>query len=180
MEIAPPEVMETERLRLRRPTPADAGPIFERWAQDPDVTRYLMWRPHRAVTESEEHIARCIADWEKGTAYVWLIEERGSGALVGSLACTLSRRGASLGYLLAKDSWGRGYMVEALAPVVEHWLDRPDVFRVWATCDVDNRASARVLEKAGFEREGTLRRWDRHPNVGDEPRDAHVYSRVRA
>ena len=53
------------------------------------------------------------------------------------------------------------------------------VRRVWAVCDIDNRASARVLEKIGFEQEGVLRRWITHPNVGPEPRDALCYSRVR-
>ena len=47
---------------------------------------------------------------------------------------------------------------------------------VWATCDVDNLASARVLEKAGFEREGRLHNWIVHPNIGPEPRDCYVYA----
>lgn len=175
----PPEIFETERLRLRGPRASDAETIFRRWTQDPEVTRYLVWRPHRSVTEAEAHIARCETGWRTGGPFVWLLEDRSSGVLVGSLAARPGDHGVNLGYLLARDAWGRGLMVEALRPVVEWWLGRPQVHRVWATCDPENRGSARVLEKAGFRLEGVLRRWEVHPNLGPEPRDALCYGRVR-
>jgi ribosomal-protein-alanine N-acetyltransferase len=50
---------------------------------------------------------------------------------------------------------------------------------VWAVCDVDNLASARVLEKAGMGREGRLRRWVLHPNVSAAPRDCWCYAHVK-
>ena len=175
----PPEEFETERLRLRRPVLSDAAEIFERWTQDPAVSRYLVWRPHETLAQAEQHIARCIASWEDGTEFVWHIENLGSGALVGALACRPDHHGVNLGYLLARDSWGEGYMVEALRPLIEYWLAQPAIYRVWATCDPENRASARVLQKSGFELEGVLRRWERHPNLGDEPRDALCFSKVR-
>jgi ribosomal-protein-alanine N-acetyltransferase len=175
----PPETFRTDRLLLRRPTTADAEAIFEGWGRDPEVTRYLVWRPHDSVVAAREHVARCRTSWEAGSEFVWLIQHLDGTDLVGSLASRHNEHGVNLGYLLARRCWGRGYMVEALAPVVDWWLARPGVHRVWATTDVENRASARVLEKAGFGLEGILRRWDRHPNVGPEPRDAFCYSRVR-
>jgi RimJ/RimL family protein N-acetyltransferase len=153
--------------------------MFQRWATDPAVTRYLVWRPHSDVSECVAHIDRCGKAWEASTEFVWFIELRASADLIGSIASRPGGHGVNLGYLLARDSWGEGYMAEALQPVVDWWLTRPDVFRVWATCDVENASSARVLEKAGFEREGVLRRWERHPNVGPEPRDALCFSRTR-
>ena len=71
-------------------------------------------------------------------------------------------------------------MNEALKSVVEWALAQPEIYRVWATCDVDNVASARVLERAGMGREGVLRRWLVHPNLSDEPRDCLCYSIVKA
>jgi RimJ/RimL family protein N-acetyltransferase len=70
-------------------------------------------------------------------------------------------------------------MTEAARALVSETLARPAIWRVWAVCDVDNTASARVLEKAGLEREGTLRRYIVHPAVSPEPRDVHLYARVR-
>ena len=179
MSHTPPETFRTERLILRRPLLADARALFTRWARDEEVTRYLAWRPHVSLQESKEHIARCRVSWETGTEYVWFIDDQDNGELVGSLAARANEHGVNLGYALAREVWGQGLMTEALEPVVTWWLAQPGIFRVWATCDVDNRASARVLEKCGFELEGTLRCWQPHPNIGAEPRDALCYGRVR-
>jgi ribosomal-protein-alanine N-acetyltransferase len=63
--------------------------------------------------------------------------------------------------------------------VVHAALALPGVYRVWAMCDADNVASGRVLEKVGMQYDGTLRRCAVRPNLGPEPRDAHLYARVR-
>jgi RimJ/RimL family protein N-acetyltransferase len=84
-----------------------------------------------------------------------------------------------LGYVLARGYWGRGYMTEALKALVNWAVQQSEIYRVWAVCDVDNLASARVMEKAGMRREGILRRWSIHPNVSDEPRDSYCYSIVK-
>lgn len=84
-----------------------------------------------------------------------------------------------LGYALAKRSWGQGYASEAVQAVVDWAFRQGEIFRVWAVCYVENAASARVLEKVGMQREGRLRRWNMHPNVGDEPGDCYCYSIVK-
>jgi RimJ/RimL family protein N-acetyltransferase len=58
-------------------------------------------------------------------------------------------------------------------------MDQPTVYRVWAACDIDNIASARLLESVGMQLEGTLRRWLVHPNVSDSPRDCLCYAIVQ-
>jgi RimJ/RimL family protein N-acetyltransferase len=58
-------------------------------------------------------------------------------------------------------------------------LKQQAIFRIWAVCDVDNAASARVMEKAGMQREGVLRRWSVHPNISAEPRDSFCYAIVK-
>jgi ribosomal-protein-alanine N-acetyltransferase len=70
-------------------------------------------------------------------------------------------------------------MTEALVGVA-HWaLNRDDIWRIGDVCDVENRASARVMEKAGMTREGLLQRWIIHPNVSAEPRDCFSFAKVR-
>ena len=63
--------------------------------------------------------------------------------------------------------------------LVAHALSHSQVFRAEAFCDVENLASARVLEEAGMEREGIMRRYFRHPNISAIPRDCFLYSKVR-
>jgi [ribosomal protein S5]-alanine N-acetyltransferase len=84
-----------------------------------------------------------------------------------------------LGYVLARKYWGRGYMTEAVKRLIATAFEDAAVYRVWAVCDVDNLASARVMEKSGMQREGLLRRWSIHPTIGAEPRDSFCYSIVR-
>jgi RimJ/RimL family protein N-acetyltransferase len=71
-------------------------------------------------------------------------------------------------------------MTEAVMSVT-HWaLAQPEIYRVWATCDVENVASARLLERVGMQREGVLHRWLLHPNVSNTPRDCFCYAIVKA
>jgi RimJ/RimL family protein N-acetyltransferase len=98
----------------------------------------------------------------------------------GSVACFVRGHAAEVGFLLGRRYWGRGYATEA-AKAVFNWAVSSDaVFRVWATCDVENETSAHVLEKIGMSREGVLRRWATRPNIAPGvPRDAVVYAWAR-
>jgi len=176
--MRPPETFETERLRLRRLRASDAYAIYERYAQDPEVSKYLTWRPHQSPDEAIVHVERVVQQWEEGSKYAWIIEDRQAHRLLGSIAAHPTLGRVELGYLLARDAWGNGYMPEAVTAVTEWFLSQPEVFRVWALCDVENTGSARVLEKAGFQLEGILRRWMVHPNVSSTPRDSMCYSRI--
>lgn len=177
--MRPPEIIETPRLRLRLPVMADAEAIFTQYAQDAEVAKYMIWRPHKNVEETRDFVKRCVLAWEDGSAYPWAIERKEDGRLIGMIESRIKGYMMDIGYTLAREHWGRGYMPEAARPVVDWGLAQSGIFRVWALCDVDNLASARVMEKIGMWREGILRRWTLHPNVSDEPRDACCYSIVK-
>jgi RimJ/RimL family protein N-acetyltransferase len=172
-----PDLFETSRLILRPIKADDADAVFEGFAQDPAVSRYLVWRPHVSIAESHAFIARCLAAPSSPT---YALVERQSSQLVGCLDVrqeALHRIG--FGYVLARPWWGRGLMTEALSEVVNWSLRQEGIWRIGAGCDVENVASARVMEKAGLVREGILRRWLVHPNLGPEPRDCYSYAQVR-
>jgi len=176
--VNPPVSFETPRLLLRKPRAEDAAAIFATYAQDPEVTRYLTFRPHREVREAEEAVTRFVEGWRTGKSFCWMIVRRDTGEIIGSIAAR-EEQGINLGYLLARPFWGQGYMSEALGAVV-HWaLAQPAVSRVWAVCDTENHASARLLTRSGFRLEGVLRNWSPHPNVSEIPRDCYCYARIR-
>ncbi|HLL76107.1 MAG TPA: GNAT family N-acetyltransferase [Pyrinomonadaceae bacterium] len=177
--MRPPEIFETERLLLRVPRPSDAQAIFEGYARDAEVVRYLVWRPHNDIGETEQFLERCAQGWASGDEFPWAVTLKEGGDLVGMMGLRLRGFKADVGYVFARRWWGRGFAAEALRPVVGWALSQPAVFRVWALCDVDNAASARVLEKVGMTREGLLRRNTLHPNVSDEPRDSYCYAVVK-
>ncbi|HEY0099937.1 MAG TPA: GNAT family N-acetyltransferase [Pyrinomonadaceae bacterium] len=175
----PPTHIETARLILRKPVLTDTPLIYEAYARDAEVTRYLTWRPHRTLADGDEPAAQRLAAWEAGRYFSWVIILRSGGELAGMISARPDGWRVDLGYVLGRRWWGQGYMTEAVRAVSDWALSEREVFRVWAVCDVDNPASARVLEKAGMRLEGRLRRWALHPNMSDEPRDCLCYARVK-
>jgi ribosomal-protein-alanine N-acetyltransferase len=174
-----PETFRTARLFLRPITMADAGPIFATYARDPEVTKYLIWRPHRTRQDIEAYIRSCL-DTPPHRARTYVMQGRKDSVIRGGLDLRQAERHRlEFGYVLARAWWGQGLMTEALTEIVEWALAQPSIFRIGAVCDVENIASARVMEKAGLVREGVLRRYLIHPGMGPEPRDCFSYARVR-
>ncbi len=177
MELA--TIVETSRLRLRSPSMDDASAIFTLYAQDPEVTKYLVWRPHQSIETTRDFLRRCAAVREHGTVFPWVITRKEDDQLLGMVELRVDGYRAELGYVLARPFWGQGFATEAVRGLVALALAQATIYRVWAVCDTENHASTRVLEKAGMQREGVLRRWSIHPNVSDQPRDCFCYAKVK-
>ena len=177
--MKPPATFETARLRLRTPIMDDAEAIFTTYANDAEATRYVSFRTHLSPAEAREYLRHCAAGWAGDGPFTWDILQREDGRLAGAIDIRPQDHRVELGYILGRAYWGRGYMTEVVRAVSDWALAQPAVHRVWAVCDVDNHASARVLEKAGLAREGRLRRWGVHPNVSAIPRDFWCYARVK-
>jgi RimJ/RimL family protein N-acetyltransferase len=99
---------------------------------------------------------------------------------IGMLQLVASDHGWRLGFLLQQASWGQGLAAEAASAVLLEAFRQPGLHRVDAICDVDNAASASVLQKLGMQYEGCQRRYILHPNVSSVPRDVFLYALIRA
>ncbi len=88
-----PPGFQTVCLILRPIAPADAGPIFDGCAQDPDVTRFLTWRPHTAIEHTRRYIALCQ---EATSARTYVLVDREGGRVLGAFALTCSSRGRTV------------------------------------------------------------------------------------
>lgn len=174
----PPRAIATARLDLRPLEPGDAAAVFA-YASDPEVVRYVGFPRHESEADTRCYLERAAAGWRgENPMRDYAIVERPSGDRIGSIGYVFEH-GAHVGYVLRRASWGQGYASEAASELVRRARAEPSIRRVWAICDTEHLASARVLEKAGLEREGVLRRWAVHPNLSDEPRDCAVFSAVR-
>ena len=170
------EILETERLVLRRPRVSDEPAVFSRYASDPEVTRYMAFPTHRTLAD-----AHAFVEWSDGLWARWpnagplLIFARDGVTLLGGAGIVNDdAERAQIGYILARDAWGRGYATEALLASVEA-ARAAGVRRLEAGVHVDHQASCHVLEKAGFVREGVRR--GNFPNLpSDVTRDAALYS----
>lgn len=160
-----PDQVETARLLLLRPAASDAALIFERYASDPDVTKFLGWPRHQSVADTGAFIQFSFGEWERWPAGPYLIRSRSDGRLLGSTGLAFDGpRKAATGYVLAKDAWGMGYATEALGAIVEI-ARQVGVARLYALCHPQHRASWRVLEKCGFARDSTSTKLVEFPNL---------------
>jgi ribosomal-protein-alanine N-acetyltransferase len=172
------EEIDTPRLHLRPPSVADAEEIYASYASDPEVTRFLLFRPDQTLPEIREFLENVALNWETRAAATWAIILKETGELIGMIDLRLEAE-ANLGYVLSRRYWNRGLTTEAVRAVIAHAFQQPGIHRVWAVCAVENDASARVLQKAGMVFEGRLERHLVFPNLGDEPRDVFRYGIVR-
>jgi [ribosomal protein S5]-alanine N-acetyltransferase len=168
--------LETANLVLRELRDDDAGAVHL-YASDTAVVRYLDWGPS-TVEDTEQYLVVVQATREAvpRAVYHLAIVLKATNGLIGG--CRIEVRSpvhesGDIGYVLHRDAWGHGYATEATRALLTFGFERLALHRIWATCDVENRASARVLEKVGMRREGHLRQSVRRRA---EWRDAYLYA----
>jgi [ribosomal protein S5]-alanine N-acetyltransferase len=160
-----PVQVETARLLLRQPTMDDAIAMFERYASDPEVTRFLGWPRHRSVGDTEAFLRFSTEEWERWPAGPYLIISRADGQLLGGTGLGFEApHQAVTGYVLARDAWGKGYATEALTAVIDV-ARRVGVTGLSAVCHPEHGPSRRVLEKCGFVRDVSTTRRTEFPNL---------------
>jgi RimJ/RimL family protein N-acetyltransferase len=151
--------------------------MFERYAGDPEVTRYMSWPRHADVSATRAYIAASDEEWGRTGCGPFLVLEPARGSLVmGATGLHLRERGlAETGYVLAQDAWGRGLATEAVRAMLE--VARAiEIGRVEACCHVDHVRSARVLEKCGFMRQARLHGEGSFPNLCPQACDLYHYA----
>ena len=162
MPVIVPTVLTTERLALRFLTADDAAAQYAIFS-DPAVMRYWSSAHWTEPAQADALIAKAQADYAAGTALRWAVERRDTGAMIGNVnlyGFFDANRRCDIGYALAQAHWGQGLLGEAMAAALAHGFDTLDLNRVEADIDPRNAASAKVLERLGFVREGYMaERW---------------------
>lgn len=176
-----PATLTTERLLLRPFVLDDAEAVFQRYASDPLVTRYLAWPNHGSVDATRGFLSTLTGDCppeRRSREHVWAITLADDPLPCGSIGLTPIETGVMLGYVLGRPWHGQGLMTEAAQAVIHCAWGDPSVWRVYAYANVDNAASRRVMEKCGMRHEGIARRAVRQPQFA-EPQDVANYAIVR-
>ncbi|ABK62230.1 MULTISPECIES: GNAT family N-acetyltransferase [Clostridium] len=154
-------ILETERLILRKFEEDDAMDMYENWASDTEVTKYLTWETHRNVEDSKEIINLWIKDYHNKEVYQWAIQLKDSNEIIGSISLLNvddHNENCELGYCIGRLFWNKGLVTEAALAVIEFAFNDVGFKRIAARHDIDNPASGRVMEKCGLKYEGTLRK----------------------
>ena len=145
--------LETDRLILRPFVPEDAVPMFNNWAADPAVTKYLTWIPHANPSVTEMTISRWIALYSDPGYYHWTIELRSIGEPIGSISGVKideDTGSVEIGYCIGRTWWGRGLTAEALRALTAFFFEKVGADRVVACHHPDNPNSGRVMQKCGM------------------------------
>jgi len=149
----PPFVpLSTPRLDLVALTLAHASAVFA-YASDPEISRLVDWSRHETVADSRRFVARSMVGYAQGGHYEWGLIRRQDGAFIGT--CGLgeidtTRGVGTLGYVLAKPYWGRGYATEAAAAVLQFGFAHLGLRLIEANAFPENVASLRVMAKLGL------------------------------
>lgn len=166
--------LTTPRLILRPPRLDDADAFYEIWS-DAQAMRYFSFPAMTDPQQARQRMPRLVSGSDEGKAVVCIVELRETGEALGN--CDLFHideqcRRAEIGFSMKRRHWGHGFMSEAADAVIAHAFGALQLRRLEADIDPRNTASARLLERLGFVREGLLReRW----MVGDEVSDSALY-----
>ena len=159
------KVIETPRLLLRPFVVGDAQAMYENWASDPEVTKYLTWPPHGSVEISRTILAQWVSSYQKADFYQWAIVLKELGEPIGSISVVSHNddlKKAEIGYCIGKNWWRQGITTEALVAVMDFLFDEVGMNRLEARHDPRNPQSGNVMKKAGMVYEGTSRQSDRN------------------
>ena len=167
--------LRTARLALRPFTDADADALYALHS-NAHVLRYWDAPPWKDRERATRFIAACRQMREDGSGARFAIEH--AGAFVGWCGLKLipEFRSATLVYCFNEAAWGKGFATEAAQAMLQWAFETLDLNRVQSEADTRNAASARVLEKLGFVREGTLRE---NCIVDGDVSDSWVYGLLR-
>ena len=155
--------IETKRLVLRRFVPEDAQAMYDNWASDPEVTKYLTWPAHQSVEVSRWVLGDWCAQYDKPDYYQWAIVPKELGQPIGSIAVVHHddrTAMAHVGYAMGRKWWHQGIMTEAMQAVMDYLFDEVGMRRIESRHDPRNPHSGGVMKKCGMKYEGTHRQAD--------------------
>jgi len=148
----------TPRLTLRRLTVDDAQAMYDNWATDEKVTKYLSWNVHESVEDTKELLTQWVAGYDNLETYHWVIEF--GGTIIGTInfhAISNWDEHCEMGYCIGSKWWNMGIATEAVGEVIRFAFEELNANKVCALHDTENIGSGRVMQKNGMKQEGLLR-----------------------
>lgn len=178
MNIDPVRI-ETKRLILREFKVSDALEV-NAYSKLPKTVRYLPWGPDH-LNQTKDFIRRMIKARKERPrlTYELVMESKEEKKVIGACGLrvkSLFHQESDMGYVLHPDYWDRGYTTEAAKALLAFGFKKLKLHRIWATCDVKNKASEKVLRKCGMKKEGLFRS---HLRLHGHWRSSYLYAILR-
>ena len=143
-------LLVTERLILRKIKVEDVEPMFNNWASDPEVTKFVTWLPHQNKEVTKYLVNEWIKQEEDPKTIRYMITTKDKDEPIGMIDVVGYIDGApEIGYSLSRKYWNKGYMTEACKAFIDYLFDI-GYSKIVIEADVRNLGSNRVIEKCGF------------------------------
>lgn len=152
----------TNRLILRKAKISDASLAYKNWMDDEEVTKFLRWKAHKNVLESEKVIKNWVDSYKNDDFFQWIIELKELAEPIGTISVISidkSVNSCHIGYCIGKKFWNMGYTSEAFSAIIS-FLFSLGFDRIESSHDPNNPYSGKVMEKCGLIYEGRLRKAD--------------------
>ena len=161
--------LETDRLIIRDHKESDLSD-YHKWISDSDLMYYIDWKTS-SVEESQKDLIETIKENTNPnrTNYFFAMLEKETKSYIGAVGFTIKSKKvntgiAECGYFLMKKYWRKGIVVEAITKILEFAFEELNLHKMTASCDKENNASEKVMQKCGFFKEGELRKQKFHHN----------------
>ncbi|MBC6003690.1 GNAT family N-acetyltransferase [Paeniclostridium sp. NSJ-45] len=156
--------IETENLILRKFELSDAKAMYENWASDSEVTKFLTWKPIDSIEVSKHVIKSWIDEYENENFYQWAITLKSYGDdPIGCISIVRQDEEIGMvqvGYCIGKKWWNQGITSEALKALIKYFITEVKANRIEARHDPLNLNSGKVMKKCKMKYEGTMRKAD--------------------
>ena len=148
-------VLETDRLILRQFQLNDVHDVYNNWSSDIDSARYNAWKVHEDEAVTKSYISEWIQYYKKINYYHWaIVDKNNDNEVIGSISVSnikKRKKYCEIGYTVAKKRWNEGIATEVLVRVLEFLTEDVGFETVRALHDVRNKASGKVMKKAGMD-----------------------------
>lgn len=153
MKYAKYEQLETTNLLLRKLTKEDASHFFSRFGGSERVAKYMLWKPHKSIKDTQESIENTLKRYESGTCYRWGIAFRSDNSLIGIIELLRfdeTESSCSFAYMIGDSFWGKGFATEALSAALKYAFEKMEMKVIIADHMCENGASGAVMRKVGM------------------------------
>src|SRR5690606_31990384 len=94
-----PLKLTSKRLLFRKPQLTDAALLYSTYTSDPEVTRFVTWKPHSSVSQTQDFLNYCLSRWDEGNELNYLVETLEDHKLIGMVKIAFNNNTVNLGYV---------------------------------------------------------------------------------
>lgn len=158
--------IETDRLILRKFMMSDSNAMFNNWANDEEVTKFLTWPAHLSVEISEEILKDWLNSYANNNFYLWaIVLKNNTDKPIGSISVVNMDDEIDMlhiGYCIGRKWWHQGITTEAFEGVIQFLIEKVGAKRIESRHDPRNPNSGKVMLKCGLQYEGLMRNADKN------------------